>query len=216
MKISFERKLAQFSPVFKTRRQRHARRRKLISFFFSVLTTSRSERAVDQGGSNESALFSVVLWFSPALSTTWRPHERSSLSKSSAGHACPRVFSVFLLSPAPFTLSPFFLPSRDLCPSALWSLFPSIHGVSHYTRGPQHTVPMATCSPAIYANLLSLPNLLPSPIYGNRFHLFNSFASADRVQPSRWWCWLFSRIESWESVRSKLTICNWSVDPQSR
>ena len=160
--------------------------------------------------------------YSPSFSGSLLPsprrdgHTREVAFRSPAGHACPRVFSVFLLSPAPFTLSPFFLPSRDLCPSALWSLFPSIHGVSHYTRGPQHTVPMATRSPAIYANLLSLPNLLPSPIYGNRFRLFNSFASADRVQPSRWWCWLFSRIESWESVRSKLTICNWSVDPQSR
>lgn len=116
------------------------------------LTTSRSERPVDQGGNNETALFflSLSLADSAALSST--PRE-SSLSNCCRSRLSTR------------SISSFFLPNLSLFPPCFLRQAVSVHLIVsslrsrglHYTRGPQHTVPMATRSLTIYAVCLLIP-----------------------------------------------------------
>lgn len=102
---------------------------------------------------------------------TTRPHYSSSLSLSRR-FCCPlfnatreqsfellpvtlvHAFYIFLLSPEPFTL-PSLLPRQAVSVHLIVSSLRS-RGL-HYTRGPQHTVPMATRSLTIYAVCLLIP-----------------------------------------------------------
>lgn len=86
-------------------------------------------------------------------------HERVAFRSLGRSRLSTRSISSFFFSRAFHSFA--FLPlSRDLSLSFVSSL--RLRG-SHYTREPQHTVPMATRSLAIY--VVSPPNVLPLPIY---------------------------------------------------
>lgn len=131
---------------------------------FLYLLTSRPERPVDQGGSTESALFSLSRSHLDLVLTCG--HERVAF-RSLAGHACPRF--VLCLSFSPFSVRTclFLILARGtffffFLPLPRWPLSLSVplhrrspftfHSGfllitrSHYTRGPQCWVPIATRS----------------------------------------------------------------------
>lgn len=149
----------------KTSCKQKSKRSKKINFFLLLLTTSRSERPVDQGGNNETALF--FLFLSPILLPSLQRHERV-VFRTLAGHACPRVLYLPSFSRT-FHSSLLVTPLACLCSSH--RLFPSITGFALHARTTTH----GTHGDA-FSHLRSLSsNVLPSRSI--KFPPFNSFAS---------------------------------------